>query len=152
MFSVLQPLKGAVEWAPKISTLAESWPALVLGGGLGFIAARWLPRGKRPRDEKRAATLDGAAAPEPVSAAQVPTDGTARPREEYEYNYFISYNKSQIKNARLVADILQKRGKRHWVQFYDSKMSDHLEQEIHKAINKSQHFIALLCKEYIPKE
>ena len=152
MFSVLQPLKGVVEWAPKVSALTECWPALALGGGLGFIAARWVPLGKRPRDEKRSATLDGAAAPEPVSAAQVPTDGTARPREEYEYNYFISYNKSQIKNARLVADILQKQGKRHWVQFYDSKMSDHLEQEIHKAINKSQHFIALLCKEYIPKE
>jgi hypothetical protein len=152
MFSVLQPLKGIVKWGPKVSALTECWPALLLGGGLGFIAARWAPLGKRPRDEKKSATLDGAAAPQPISAAEAPTDGIARSREAYEYNYFISYNKSQIKNARLVADILQKQGKRHWVQFYDSKMSDHLEQEIHKAIKTSQHFIALLCREYIPNE
>ena len=154
MFSVLQPLKGIVEWAPKVSALTESWPALALGGGLGFIAARWLPPlGRRSRrDEKKSATLDGAAAPEPVSAAEAPTGGIARSREEYEYNYFISYNKSQKKNALLVADVLDKLGKRHWVQPYDSKMGDHLAQEIHASIKESRHFIALLCKDYLSSE
>ena len=123
MFSVLQPLKGVVEWAPKVSSLTECWPALALGGGLGFIAARWVPLGKRPRDEKKSAMLDNAPRLSHFRC-RVPTDGTARPREEYEYDYFISYNKSQIENARLVADLLQKQGKRHWVQFYDLKMSD----------------------------
>ena len=153
MFSVLQPLKGIAEWAPKVSALAESWPALALGGGLGFIAARWLPPGKRPRgDEKKSATLDRAAAPEPVSAAEAPTGGTARPASEYEYNYFISYNKSQKENAALVADLLHKEGQKYWVQLYDSKRSDELEHKIHEAITKSRHFIALLCQDYIPAE
>lgn len=71
-----------------------------------------------------------------------------RPRR-YTYDYFISYSSPNLADAEFVEHVLRGRRLRVWVQVYDSRMTEDIEQNISEALLKSRHFIAMLSSHYV---